>query len=138
MIAVFSLSCKGFDRGNRVVTEKEPPAVKPEALWPLLRGLFSLRRLELLQEVSGALRMGGGREDGAFVVLEDLEPVAEIGGVVLADIGSDAEIGTEEGGTEFRDEFLAGIAFIAEALGDKVTGEPCLMARPVGLMPISA
>ena len=120
-----------------MVSEKEPPAVKPEALWPS-RGLFSLRRLELLQEVSGALRMGGGREDGAFVVLEDFEPVAEIGRVVLADVGRDAEIGAEEGGTEFRNKFLAGIAFVAEALAAKVTGEPCFMTSPVGLMPISA
>ena len=82
--------------------------------------------------------MCGGREDGAFVVLEDLEPVAEIGGVVLADIGRDAEIGTEESGTQFCNELLAGIAFIAEALAAKVTGEPCVMAGPVGLMPISA
>ena len=94
--------------------------------------------MELLQKVSGALRMSGGREDSACVALEDREPVAEIGGVVLADVGRDAEISTEESGTEFRDEFLAGIAFVAEALADEVTGEACLMARPVGLMPISA
>ena len=113
------------------MSEKEPPAVKPEALWPS-RGLFNRRRLKLLQEVGGALRMSGGREDGAFVVLEDLEPVAEISGVILPDVGRDAEIGAEEGGTQFRNQFLAGIAFIAEALAAKVTGEPCVMAGPVG------
>lgn len=55
---------------------------------PPSRGLFSLRRLELLQKVSGALRMGSGGEDGALVVLEDLEPVAEIGRVVIARAGT--------------------------------------------------
>ena len=87
--------------------------------------------MELLQVVCGALRMGGGREDGTFVVLKDFEPVAEIGGVVLADVGSDAEIGAEEGGTQFRNKFLAGIAFIAETLAAEVTGEPCFMTSPV-------
>ena len=94
--------------------------------------------MELLQVVGGALRMSGGREDGAFVVLEGLEPVAEIGRVILADVGSNAKIDAEEGGTEFRNKFLAGIAFVAEALAAKVTGEPCFMTSPVGLMPISA
>ena len=94
--------------------------------------------MELLQKVSGALRMSGGREDGACVFLEDREPVAEIGGVVLADVGRDAEISTEESGTEFRDEFLAGIAFIAEALAAQVAVKAVLGFRPVRLMPISA
>ena len=71
--------------------------MKPAALWPS-RGLLHRRRLELLQEVGGALRVSGSGEDGAFVVLEDLEPVAEIGGVVFPDVGRDAEIGAEEGG----------------------------------------
>ena len=51
-----------------------------------------------MEIVGSSLRMGGGGEDGAGVVLEDREPVAEIGRVVLADIRSDAEIGAEEGG----------------------------------------
>ena len=82
--------------------------------------------------------MSGGREDSACVALEDREPVAEIGGVVLADVGRDAEISTEEGGTEFRDEFLAGIAFVAEALATQVTVKTCFMLGPVPFMPISA
>ena len=94
--------------------------------------------MELLQEVSGALRMRGSGEDGACVVLEDLEPVAEIGGVILADVGRDAEIGTEGSGTQFCNEFLAGIAFIAEAFAAQVAVKAVLGFRPVGLMPISA
>lgn len=58
------------------------------------------------------------------VVLEDRKPVAEIGGVVLADVGSDAEIGAEEGRTQFCNPLLAGIAFITKALAPEVTGEP--------------
>ena len=64
--------------------------------------------------------------------------MAEIGGVILADVRSDAEVGAEESGTEFRDEFLAGIAFIAETLAAEVTGKTCFMLGPVPFMPISA
>ena len=107
-------------------------------MWPLSRSLLSRRRLELLEVVGGTLRMRGGGEDGACVVLQDREPVTEIGGVILTDVGRDAEIGTEKSGPEFRDKFLAGIAFIAEAVAAQVTGETCFMACPVRLMPISA
>ena len=91
-----------------------------------------------MEIVGSALGMCRGGEDGACVVLEDFEPVAEIRGVVLAEVGRDAEIGAEEGGTQFRNQLLAGIAFIAEAVAAQVTGETCLVARPVRLMPISA
>ena len=121
----------GSDSGDRV-KEKPPPSEEGEGfLWLPSRGLLNRRRLELLQEVSGALRMGGGGEDGAFVVLEDLEPVAEIGGMVFPDVGCDAEVGAEESGTEFRNQLLAGIAFIAEALAAQVTGKTCVMLGPV-------
>ena len=83
---------------------------------PPSRGLLNRRRLQLLQEVCGALGMRGGGEDGAGVALEDREPVAEIRGVILTDVGGDAEIGAEEGGTKFRDQLFTRIAFIAEAV----------------------
>lgn len=75
--------------------------------------------------------MGRGRKDGAFVVLEDLEPVAEIRGVVVADVGRDAEVGAEEGRAKFGDQFLARIAFVAEALPAEVAGETFFVMRPV-------
>ena len=69
-----------------------------------------------MEVVGSALGMRGGGEDGACVVLEDCEPVAEIGRVVIADVGRDAEIGAEEGGTKLRDQLFTRIAFIAEAV----------------------
>ncbi len=37
-----------------------------------------------MQKVSSALRMGSGPEDGALVILQDGEPVRDVGGVILA------------------------------------------------------
>ena len=55
------------------------------------------------------------------VVLKDLEPVADIVGMVFPDLQGDAEIGTEECGSKFCNEFFAGIAGVAETLAAKVT-----------------
>ena len=46
--------------------------------------------------------------------------MAEIGRVVLADIRRDAKIGTEEGGTQFPNQLLAGKAFVAKMSGKVV------------------
>lgn len=59
--------------------------------------LFDLFRLQRMQVIRSALRMGGGGEDQAFVVLQGLQPVGDIGGVILTDLGGNFEIGTEEG-----------------------------------------
>lgn len=69
-----------------------------------------------MQLIRGALGMGRGGEDGAFVVSQRLQPGADIGGMVVPVLQMQAEVAAEEGRTEFGDEFLAGIAFIAEAL----------------------
>ena len=53
-----------------------------------------------MQVLRGALRMRGGAEDQAPVVLQGLQPVADIGGVVLANLGRDLEISTEKSGTK--------------------------------------
>ena len=82
--------------------------------------------------------MGGGREDGACIVVEDLEPVTKIGRVILADVGRDAKVGAEEGGTQFCDQLFAGIARVAETLAAEITVETCFVTSPVSLMPISA
>ena len=47
-----------------------------------------------MQKIRRPLRMRGGGEDGALVVLQHVEPRCEIGRVVVARLRSDAEIGT--------------------------------------------
>jgi len=48
-----------------------------------------------VQEIHGALRVGGGLEDGPLVVLEDFEPAIEKSGVVIAKFQRKAEIGSQ-------------------------------------------
>ena len=40
-----------------------------------------------MQEICGALRMGGGAEDRAFVLAQHLEPALDIGGMIGARLG---------------------------------------------------
>ena len=68
----------------------------------LFRGGSRLR-LQPVQVIGGRLRMTGRREDEALVAFEALEPGIDIGSVVFARLGSDAEIGAEESGSDFSD-----------------------------------
>ena len=72
-------------------------------------------RLDLgaVQKIHGALGVGGGREDEALVILQGLEPVGDIGGMVVADFRGDAEVGAKEGGAQFGDQLLLGVASVA-------------------------
>src|SRR5579862_7272405 len=63
-------------------------------------------RLQAMQKIRCALRVGGCREDGAFVLFRDGQPVTQIGGVVLADFRGNAEVGAKERGSQFRNEFF--------------------------------
>jgi hypothetical protein len=58
--------------------------------------------------------------------------------VVVARLGRQAEIGGEEGAAEFGHEFFGGVAFVAPALAPEFAVEAGGVARPMGLMPISA
>ena len=49
-----------------------------------------------MQVIGGALREGGGGEDGAAVVLQHVQPGCEIGRVIVARLGCYAEIGREK------------------------------------------
>jgi len=72
--------------------------------------------LQLVQVFDGALGVGGGRNDGALVVLQDLDPLGDTGGVVLARLKVEAKVRGEEGRPEFRDQFLPAVPFIAPPL----------------------
>jgi hypothetical protein len=55
-----------------------------------------LLRLQPVEVIGGALRMAGGREDRAAVMLEDFEPGGDVRSVFLARLKSDFEIGAQE------------------------------------------
>ena len=94
--------------------------------------------MQPLEVVGGPLGVGCGMENGPLVGFEDRQPVPEIGGVVVSDLGGEPEVGAEESGPEFGDKFLPGVALIAEPLTPEVPVQPGGVAGPVGLMPISA
>jgi hypothetical protein len=91
-----------------------------------------------VQEVNGTLGVGGCLKDGAFVLLQDAEPVAQVGGVVVTGFRRDAEVAAEERGPDLGDQFLAGVAVVTELPASEVPVEPGRVLCPVALMPISA
>jgi hypothetical protein len=91
-----------------------------------------------MEKVHGTLRMGGGRENEALVVLQGLKPGTDISGVVIADFRGNAEVGAKESGAKFRDQFFLGIAFVAPLLAAEVAIEAGRVTGGVGAMPNSA
>ena len=77
----------------------------------------------------GRLRCGG--EDRFLVGLQDGKPGREILRVIGARLVGDAEIGAEESGSEFGDQFLHRVGLVAEALAELPIAA-ALGARPVG------
>lgn len=88
--------------------------------------------LQAVQVIGGAQRVRRCREYRPLVFLEHGQPVAEICGVVISDFGRDAEFYAEESGSEFRHQFLAGVAVIPEPLPAEIPIRPVLGFRPVG------
>ena len=77
-------------------------------------------RLETVQIIDGAVRVGSGLKNCAVVVLEHLKPSGYIGCVILLDLRCEFEISAKESGARFGDEFLASIALITPGLAAKV------------------
>lgn len=89
-------------------------------------------------EVSdGFRRLGGGGEDRARVVSEQVHPVVDVLCMVGARVLGDAEFGTEERRADFRDEFLGGDFSLEKALG-QIAVAALFRRRPMNFMPISA
>ena len=58
--------------------------------------------------------------------------------MILARLGGDAKIRTQEGRTQLGDQLLAGVSVIAKAFASELPVEAALTFRPVGVMPTSA
>jgi hypothetical protein len=97
---------------------------------PPLGGLgFGL--LEPVQEIHGLLRVGGGAENRALIVLEHRKPHGDVGGMVVPHFRRQAKVGAQERGSQLGHQFLAGIALVAPALAAKVALQRCRVACPV-------
>jgi len=99
---------------------------------------FLDHRLQAMQEICRALRLGGSAEDRPFVVLQDFQPTLDVSGMVGTWLGRQFQIGTKERRSKFRDQLFASIAFIAPFLAPELTIKTALVLRPMGLLPISA
>jgi hypothetical protein len=66
-------------------------------------GLSGVLRLQSVQEVCRALRMGCSAENCALVVFQHFDPRGDIGGVVVANLGRQVEVGAKEGGAKLGD-----------------------------------
>lgn len=58
--------------------------------------------------------------------------------MVVPHFRREAEVCAEERGSQFGDQFLAGVALVAPGLAAKVTVQSRFVARPVDFMPTSA
>jgi hypothetical protein len=94
-------------------------------------GAAPLRTLQRRQERGGFGRLRSGGENRLLVGLHHGQPVFEILRVIGAGFIADAEIGTQECGSEFGDKFFHRIGVIAEALAELAIAA-VLAARPVG------
>ena len=83
------------------------------------------------QEVGGFRGLRSCGEDGLLVGLQHLEPAVDVGSVVSAGSLGDAQVGAEECGAKFRDEFLDGVGVIAEAFAE-LSLAAVFMTGPVG------
>ena len=97
----------------------------------MLRG-NRIRHAEFMDEIRGALRVRGGRENRAAVILHDFQPVRKVGGMILAGLKREFKIGTKESGAQFGNEFLLRIGVAAEAVPAEVAVKAVLAAGPMG------
>lgn len=76
-----------------------------------------------MQERRGAFGMGGGGENRPLVVLQHGEPRSDIGSMIVASLGREAEIGGEKGAAKLSDQLFCGIALVAPALAAELPVE---------------
>src|SRR5258708_656849 len=82
-------------------------------------------------EISGLLRVRGGGENRAGVVLQNFQPVGDIGGVIFAGLQRQFKIGAQKSCAQFGDQFFLCIGVAAEAVAAEVAVKAVLGARPV-------
>ncbi len=97
----------------------------------MLRG-DRLRHAEFMDEIRGALRVRGGRENRPAVTLHDFQPVRKVGGMILAGLKRQFKIGAKESGAQLRNEFLLRIGVAAEAVAAEVAVKARFCAAPMG------
>src|SRR5450631_2368937 len=85
-----------------------------------------------VDKFGGALCVGRGGEHRSVVSSQHFQPGCDIGRMILARLQSKFQIGAQESGSEFGNQFLDRVTFAPEAMPAEVTAEPGLAACPVG------
>jgi hypothetical protein len=75
--------------------------------------------------------VAGRGEDRAVVCRENVQPVGDVGGVVLARLKRQIKIGTEERGAEFGNKFFDRVTLGPEAFGAEVAREARFVCSPM-------
>jgi hypothetical protein len=104
----------------------------------MMSALTSCLRSFAVDKFSGTLCVGRGGEHCSIISSQDLQPSCDIGCVILARFQSKLQVGAQESGPEFGNQFLNRVTFAPEAMPAEVTVEPGLAACPVSVMPTSA
>lgn len=89
-------------------------------------------RLKPAHVFEGIAGLGGGRQQGAMIVAQDLQPRSDVRRVILPNGGDQSDFRHRESGTNFGDKFFHGIAMIAPPNAPEVTVETALTLRPMG------
>jgi signal transduction histidine kinase len=96
-----------------------------------LRGSF---RGFAVDKFGGALCVSGGGEHCSIVSSQDFQPRCDIGRMIFAGLKGKLQIGAQERGPKFSNQFLDCVTFAPEAMPAEVTVEPGLAARPMGAL----
>src|SRR5258705_7791022 len=94
-----------------------------------LRGGF---RGFAVDKFGGTLCVGRGGEHRPVVGSQYFQPSCDIGCVIFARFQSKLQIGAQESGPEFSNQFLDSVTFAPEAMPAEVAVEPGLAACPMG------
>ena len=71
---------------------------------PIMDGSGTGGRLEAVEVFDGLAGMGGSGKNCPLVVLQHLEPVGDVGRMVVPDLRRDVQVGTKEGRSQLRTE----------------------------------
>jgi hypothetical protein len=84
-----------------------------------------------MQEGSRAFRMRCCSKDRSPVILEDGQPIGDVGCVILAGFERELQVRAEERRPQFCHQFLNCISFIAETLATEISVQALLVLRPM-------
>ena len=85
-----------------------------------------------VNKFGGTLCVGRGGKHRSVVSSQHFQPGCDIGRVIFARFQSKLQIGAQERGPKFGNQFLNSVTFAPEAMPAEVTVEPGLAACPMG------